>query len=76
MGHSIDSLPMEDRAQHYRDCAVQAFRLAETTRSPDLKATYLQVATGWHTMALEIELALGSEEILDALMEGRSSHPA
>ena len=72
MGSSIDSLPLEERARHYRECALEAFKLAEAARTPELKRTYLQVATGWHTMALELELALGSQEILDALMEGRS----
>jgi len=55
MGSSIDSLPLEERARHYRECALEAFKLAEAARTPELKRTYLQVATGWHTMALELE---------------------
>jgi hypothetical protein len=72
MAYSIDCLPLEERARHYRECAMETFGLAEQATAPGLKATYLQVATGWHTMALELELTLGSEQILDALMEGRS----
>jgi hypothetical protein len=66
LAQSIESLPAEARARHYRESAVEAFRLAEAVGDEGLRAAYLNVATGWHTMALDLELALDSEQILDA----------
>lgn len=65
VGRSIDSLPIEERARHYRDSAAEAFRLAEVAKTAGLKTAYLNVASGWHTMALELELTLRSDGIFE-----------
>ena len=69
MGRSIESLPIDVRAQHYRDSAAEAFRLAEQAVNPGLRAAYLNVATGWHGLALELEFLLKSRSIFDELYE-------
>jgi hypothetical protein len=69
MGRSIESLPVDIRARHYRDSAAEAFRLAEKADNPGLRAAYLSVATGWHSMALELEFLLKSSSIFDEMYE-------
>ena len=72
MGSSIDSLPLEERALHYRESAAEAFRLAENAKTTGLRTAYLNVATGWHGMALELELSLRSGAVFDELFEEHS----
>lgn len=69
MGRSIESLPLEERALHYRQSAAEAFRLAENAKTTGLKTAYLNVATGWHSMALELELVLRSGAVFEELFE-------
>lgn len=69
MGRSIESLPPEQRALHYRDSAAEAFRLAESSASPGLRAAYMNVATGWHSMALELEFLLTSDRFREESFE-------
>jgi hypothetical protein len=69
LGRSIESLPVAERARHYRESAEAAFKLAEGASSEGLKGAYLNVATGWHTMALELELALRSDSIFESLFD-------
>lgn len=69
MARPIDTLPAEARARHYRESATGAYRRAETAGNQGLKNAYLNVATGWHAMALEIELAQGADQRLEELVE-------
>jgi hypothetical protein len=55
LGQSLAALSLEERAQHYRAFANEAFRKAAISEGKELRAGYLSMAAGWHTLALEIE---------------------
>lgn len=59
LGQSVDSLPIEQRIERYRQYANAALRKANEIDSPDHKAEYLSMAAGWHTMAQELERVSG-----------------
>jgi hypothetical protein len=59
MGQSVDSLPPEKKAEHYRELANQAVRQSQATVDPDRRASLVAMAASWHNLAVEAE-RLGS----------------
>ena len=59
MGKLLASLPLEQRAERYRQLAAQAVIKAREETDPGLRAEYLTMASGWHAMAVEAERKLG-----------------
>jgi hypothetical protein len=55
MGRSVESLPPEKRAEHYRELANEAIRKAQKTPAPERRTEFLALAGGWHSMAIEAE---------------------
>jgi hypothetical protein len=52
---SLDFLPTGERAKRYREFAAAAFDHAGTAETEQLRAEYLSMAAGWHSMAFELE---------------------
>ena len=52
---SLDFLPAGERARRYREFAAAAFGQAGTAETEELRAEYLSMAAGWHSMAFELE---------------------
>ncbi|HUO93434.1 MAG TPA: hypothetical protein VMU22_10955 [Rhizomicrobium sp.] len=48
-------LPRSERAERYRRLASEAFQLAEDCTDDSLRHGYLSLASGWHSLAFEIE---------------------
>jgi len=59
LGQSLASLPLDERAERYRQFAAQAVLKAQAQTDTERKAEYMTLATGWHTMAQEAERFLG-----------------
>jgi hypothetical protein len=55
MGHSFALLPVEERAQQYREMADATFLKAQKVEDPALKTQYLNMASSWHALAQELE---------------------
>jgi hypothetical protein len=55
LGQSIESLRPAERAKRYRQFADDASRRAAKTKDSDLHAGLLSLASGWHSMAVEME---------------------
>lgn len=55
LGQSLESLSPEQRAERYRQFAEDALRRAKDAANPDQRSEYVNMAAGWHTMALEAE---------------------
>ena len=55
VGQLLASLPPDERAQRYRQFATEAVRKAQEACDLDLRAEYVTMAAGWHTMAVEAE---------------------
>ena len=55
MALSFESLPCGPRAEHYRQLAKDALRKAQDSTDTDRRAEYFSMASGWHTMATEME---------------------
>ena len=51
----MDSLPVNERIQRYRQLAIDAFRKAHAATDPELRASRLAEATAWHGLAAEVE---------------------
>jgi hypothetical protein len=51
----LSSLPIEQRAERYRQYAARAVARAQTASEPDQRAEFFAIAANWHTMALEVE---------------------
>ena len=45
----------QERATLYREAAAEALSLAESATTREMLTGYLNLANGWHTLALEIE---------------------
>jgi hypothetical protein len=58
LGGLLETLPLEQRAQRYREFAQEALRRASRTGDPDMRAGFLSMAAGWHALAEEIERTL------------------
>jgi len=54
-GRLLETLPLEQRAQRYREFAQEALRRAANTHDSDMRAGFLSMAAGWHALAEEIE---------------------
>ncbi len=55
MGQSFELLPIDERAQQYREMADATFLKAQRVDDPRLKTQYLNMATSWHALAQELE---------------------
>lgn len=55
LGGLLETLPLEQRAQRYREFAQEALRRASNTGDADMRAGFLSMAAGWHALAEEIE---------------------
>lgn len=53
-GRLPETLPLDQRAQRYREFAEQALRRASDTHDPEMRAGFLSMAAGWHALAEEI----------------------
>ena len=58
MGRLLSSLPPAERAECYRQFARSAVRKAQAVTDEEYRAEYLTMASGWHSLALEIERSL------------------
>jgi hypothetical protein len=56
------SLPLEQRADHYRRLANETMNKAKEVQDPEKRAGFLTMASGWHAMAIEIERALAQTQ--------------
>jgi hypothetical protein len=50
-----EDLPKAERVERYRRLASEAFQLAEDCRDDVLRTGYLSLASGWHSLAFEVE---------------------
>jgi hypothetical protein len=55
VGRLLETLPLEQRAQRYREFAQEALRRASNTHDSDMRRGFLSMAAGWYTLAEEIE---------------------
>jgi hypothetical protein len=46
---------LDDPAKQFREFAAECMELAQTTRSPEKRMVYLEMARVWHQMALRWE---------------------
>lgn len=49
------NLPKQERAERYRRLASEAFKHAEESKDDELRSGYLSLASGWHSLASELE---------------------
>jgi hypothetical protein len=49
------NLPKAARAERYRRLASEAFQRAEESTDDELRSGYLSLASGWHSLASELE---------------------
>ena len=64
MGHSLELLPIQERAQQYRDMADATFLKAQKATDPQLREQYLDLASSWHSLAQELEKGNPDPEII------------
>jgi hypothetical protein len=62
-----------ERVKHYREMAELAGRLAANAQSDDIKLAYMNLATGWHNLAVSLELE--SEDAPPLIQPQRSRNP-
>ncbi|HEV7602574.1 MAG TPA: hypothetical protein VGO49_20250, partial [Bradyrhizobium sp.] len=62
MGQSPEFMSLEQRAGHYRALANDAFHRAANSESGEARAGYLSMASGWHTLATEMERAISNQQ--------------
>ena len=55
MGQSFEMLPVEERAQQYREMADATFLKAQKVKDAHLREQYLSMASSWHALAQELE---------------------
>jgi len=56
MGQSFEMLPVEERAQQYREMADATFLKATKTEDPALREQYLTMSANWHNLAMALEM--------------------
>jgi hypothetical protein len=61
MGQSVELLPPEKRAEHYRELSNQAILQAQVTFDQDRRAELLAMAASWHSLAVEAERAVSAK---------------
>lgn len=66
LGQLLAKLPIEERAQRYREMAAQILGKAHGEPDPDRRAEYIAMASGWHTLAQEAERFFGADQPLKA----------
>ena len=59
---------LDDPAKQFREFAAECMELAQTTRSPEKRRVYLEMARVWHQMALRWE-----KKIAEGLVKGHQS---
>ena len=55
MARSFDLLPPLSRAKRYREMAELAGKLAANADRDEIRLAYLNLATGWHDLAVSTE---------------------
>jgi hypothetical protein len=55
VGYSLELLPAWERARRYRELAAEVIELADYTRSPEMRESYLDLATNWCALAEQLE---------------------
>ena len=55
MRKSVESLSPQERAAYYRDRAAESLRLATIANDQDAKASFVDNAARWLTLAVEVE---------------------
>jgi hypothetical protein len=53
----LESLPLGQRLQRYRQSADEALRAAAASKDEDLRGEFLAAAARWHMLAAEVERA-------------------
>jgi hypothetical protein len=66
MGHSIESLPPEQRITHYRAMASEAQYLANEAQFDEVRTQFLKLAQSWIAVANTMERGLIERERLPA----------
>ena len=51
MARIADEFPTSARAERYRKCAAQTLKLAQSTDTSEIRATYLSLAQCWERLA-------------------------
>src|SRR5690242_18410090 len=74
LARSFGPLPPEQRLRHYRRMAELMFKLAMDAPSDTMKAAYLNLATGWHDLAIGLELEL-DRPVLIARSDAAKANP-
>ena len=74
LARSFGLLPPEQRLRHYRRMAELMFKLAMDAPSDTMKAAYLNLATGWHDLAIGLELEL-ERPVLIARSDAAKANP-
>ena len=64
MGQSFELLPVEERAQQYREMADATFLKAQKVEDAALRAQYLSMATNWHSLAQALEAGISDPELI------------
>ena len=55
VGRLLASLPVEQRAERYRQYAAQALIRSKASTDPAQQAEYIAMAAGWQALAVEAE---------------------
>ena len=61
VGRLLAALPPVERARRYREFANKAMQKAQGAGDDEQRMEYLTMASGWHSLALEIERSAGIE---------------
>jgi hypothetical protein len=69
VGQSLNSLPPLERARRYRQFAAEGIRRADESADPEARAANLSMASGWHTLAIEVESA--ATQVGQATLQGQ-----
>ena len=59
-----------ERALNYRIMALKALKRAEGAPTAVLRYTFLELARSWHTLATDIELAIGFKPASHSARDG------
>ena len=54
----ISSLPLMERAKRYRTLSVDALAEADKVATPNLRRSYLEIASGWTALADQTDAIL------------------
>ena len=55
LGQFLETLPLAERLQRYRQLSQEALQKATDCAEEDMRAGYLSMAAGWHMLATEVE---------------------